>query len=185
METLQRALAKATRGYGTIAWTYLTVYCPINGFTTDDATQWERRLSIASGGDAVALADRKLAIISPQAQPPRHHQAQQNYRYVGAQLRAAGFDVRMCTRISSATAWAVCYQNTGRAAQRRGELCFARQLQPWRDSLGDGGCTTTLRYVNYLEEKDATFEFGDNYRNTFFIAGDAIAAFAEGREPEK
>lgn len=60
-------------------------------FTTDDATDWERRLGLIYS-PLVPLSDRKLAIQRKMAHPG-NIEARQNWRYLEGQLQAAGFDV--------------------------------------------------------------------------------------------
>src|SRR5690606_32537660 len=62
-----------------------------DGFTADDATDWERRLGMIYS-PLVPLADRKLAILRKMNHPGTI-KARQNWLYVEGQLRAAGFDV--------------------------------------------------------------------------------------------
>jgi len=61
-------------------------------FTTDDATEWERRLAINAGTGYIPLETRKSTILR-KYQFPGGFLNRQNYRYIEAQLQLAGYDV--------------------------------------------------------------------------------------------
>ncbi len=63
-------------------------------FTADDATEWERRLSIIAGVGYVPLETRKANIIR-KYQFPGGFLNRQNYRYIEAQLQLAGYSVTL------------------------------------------------------------------------------------------
>ena len=62
-----------------------------NDFTSEDATDWERRLGLISN-PFVLLSDRKLA-IKRKMNHPGTIPARQHYKYIEGQLQAAGFNV--------------------------------------------------------------------------------------------
>lgn len=63
-----------------------------DNFTSDDATEWERRLSINAGSGYVPLTMRKNNIARKMAFPGGFLN-RQNYLYIESQLQLAGFDV--------------------------------------------------------------------------------------------
>jgi uncharacterized protein YmfQ (DUF2313 family) len=63
-----------------------------DNFTTDDATEWERRLNISGGTGYVPLETRKATILR-KMQFPGNFLNRQNYRYLEAQLQLAGYNV--------------------------------------------------------------------------------------------
>jgi uncharacterized protein YmfQ (DUF2313 family) len=63
-----------------------------DGFTADDAAEWERRLGLIINPPNTSLTQRK-AIILRKYQFPGNFLNRQNYRYLEAQLQLAGFDV--------------------------------------------------------------------------------------------
>lgn len=74
------------------AYSILNSALPDNtDFTTDDATDWERRLGMIYS-PLVSLTDRKSAIQRKMAHPG-NIKARQNWRYIEGQLQAAGFNV--------------------------------------------------------------------------------------------
>src|ERR1044072_3359210 len=58
-------------------------------FTTDDATEWERKLGIPSD-PSTSLADRKAA-IKQKLQAPGRNPAKGHYLYIQQQIQLAGF----------------------------------------------------------------------------------------------
>lgn len=62
-----------------------------DGFTAEDASDWERRLEINSN-PSTPLVDRKKAILRKMA-APGINPAKGHYLYLQSQLQAAGFDV--------------------------------------------------------------------------------------------
>lgn len=68
-------------------------------FTTDDATEWERRLNISGGTGYVPLETRKATILR-KMQFPGGFLNRQNYRYLEAQLQLAGYDVTVTENYS-------------------------------------------------------------------------------------
>lgn len=146
-----------------------------DSFTTDDATDWERRLGIASS-NAVPLADRKLAIIR-KINHPGTIKARQNYRYVEAQLQAAGFDVHVYeNKFPDGSGGFV----TKTPEQILGTSAGAAIHSPTvrHGTIRHGG-TYSNKIVSYIEqEKDAQFVVAPNFRSTFYIAGGTINTFA-------
>lgn len=61
-------------------------------FTTDDASEWERRLAINAGTGYIPLETRKSTILR-KYQFPGGFLNRANYRYLEAQLQLAGYNV--------------------------------------------------------------------------------------------
>jgi uncharacterized protein YmfQ (DUF2313 family) len=167
LERLHEALAISEGRADDDAKAILNVIIPDNdGFTADDATQWERRLGIISN-ESVSLSDRKLAILRKMKHPGTTP-ARSNYRFLQQQLRDAGFDVYV-------------YENrfwNGSAYVTKSPVEFSGTDNPVQ--YGDsqygtfqyGGSLWDLIASSIYAEDDAVFNPGyDNLRFTFFIGG--------------
>jgi uncharacterized protein YmfQ (DUF2313 family) len=146
-----------------------------DNFTTQDATDWERRLGMITNS-SVSLADRKLSIRRKIAHPGTIP-ARQNYLYIEGQLQQAGFDV---------------YVHENRFPYGDGSYT---QLTPFEASgaisgtfqHGDAqhgdiqhGSAYDDKVVNYIDEElDNIFNVGDNLKFTFFICGPYLGDFAD------
>jgi hypothetical protein len=176
-EKLMNALnASEARAYDD-AVTILNDILPDNpNFTSDDASQWEKRLGLITN-TTVSLFDRKLA-IKRKMNHPGTIKARQNYRYLQAQLRAAGFDVYV-------------YENRfpdyylGYVTKT--PTAFSLLPYPIRyNQYGDFqygqqnyGGTYGNKIVNNVDESlDYSFSIGANLRSTFFIGGPTPGSWA-------
>lgn len=154
-----------------------------SNFSADDATEWERRLGIYSSS-AVALDDRKKAILR-KLNHPGTVKARQNYRYIEAQLQAAGFNVKVYeNRFPDGLGGFI----TKTPQEIIGISGALRAL--YSTSLHYGQVRYGLQYsnkvANFIDElKDATFAIGSNYRSTFYIAGNTVSTFADVPEVRK
>ncbi len=91
-EKLHSALAESENQAYTDALGVLDSILPDNpNFTTEDATDWERRLGLITN-QFVPLSDRMLA-IKRKMNHPGTIPARQHYKYIEGQLQAAGFNV--------------------------------------------------------------------------------------------
>jgi hypothetical protein len=175
-EQLHSALAQSEARAYNDALSILDSALPDNdNFTTDDATDWERRLGIFSS-NAVPLSDRKLAIIR-KINHPGIIKPRQNYRYIEEQLRAAGFDVHVYeNKFSDGSGGFI----TKTPEQILGTSAGAAIHSPTvRHGTIQHGGTYSNKIANYIEqEKDATFVVYPNFRSTFFIAGASVSTFA-------
>lgn len=91
-EKLHTALAESENNAYTDSLAVLDSILPDNpNFTSEDATDWERRLGLISN-PFVLLSDRMLA-IKRKMNHPGTIPARQHYKYIEGQLQAAGFDV--------------------------------------------------------------------------------------------
>lgn len=148
-----------------------------DNFTTDDASDWERRLGMITN-TMIPLADRKLA-IKRKMNHPGDIPARQNYMYLEGQLQAAGFtnlfvyENRFAlyptgyeTRSPLVVGGGVGAKTFRHGQRRHGQFRHGTIYDP------------TKRVVNYIEEdRDALFDVGLNLRSTFFVAGNPINSF--------
>lgn len=179
MDLLHRALARGEARAWDDALDILNSILPDNdNFTAADATDWERRLGIASGGDSVPLADRKLAIIRKMNHPGTI-KARQNYRYLQGQLQAAGFNVTVYENRFDDGGGGLITKTPGEVLGVNYGIARYGMFQFGQTNYG-GYTAGVTKIVNFLEEAlDEQFIVGDNYRSTFFIAGDTIDTFAD------
>ena len=168
-----RALSAATSVFDSI-------FPDNDNFTSDDAEIQERLYGLPTNS-SVPLADRKLAIYRRMAHPGEQP-ARQGALFIEQQLQAAGFDVYVYENRffeGSPASWItktpteILGVGVGYAAYGLfgyGELGYG-------DTFALSGVTVI---ANYLEEsKDEYFNFGSNYRSSFFIAGATITTFAD------
>lgn len=130
-------------------------------FTTDDATDWERRLGLITD-TSVPLADRILA-IRRKINHPGTITARQNYLYLQEQLRAAGFDVYV-------------YENIPESA-----LAPITEVEFNDVQFGDsefGGRVVNKVINSITKEGDLAFDIGNNLRSVFYIGGPTLGSYA-------
>lgn len=143
-------------------------------FTAEDATSWERRLGLITN-EAVPLADRKLAILRKYNHPGTMP-ARSNFRYIEAQLQAAGFNVYVTeNRFPDGFGGYV----TKTPEEFSGEVFPIVQLGDAQ--LGDfqlGDVLYDLCVNNLDENIDAQFNIGNTFKCTFFIS-DPYGQFAD------
>lgn len=129
-----------------------------DSFTTDDATDWERRLGLITNA-SVSLADRKAA-IERKMNFPGTIKARQHYLYVEGQLQAAGFNVHV-------------YETASGAAPIPFQL-GQRQLGQFQ--LGGRFVPMIVNHID--EDLDSNFVVGSNTRSVFYIAADPYGTYA-------
>lgn len=149
-----------------------------NDFTAADATDWERRLNIAADS-STALATRKAA-IKRKMNHPGTVPYRQNYRYLEAQLQAAGFSVYVYeNKFPSSPPGSIVTQTPEQV------LGISVSGSAYYDPAVYYG--TSIYYgdlfnhkvVNHIDPvRDQPFAIGTNYRSTFFIAGSTVSTFA-------
>lgn len=164
----------------------LDVILPDNdNFDEQDAARWEDFLGLITN-DAVPLEDRKLAIIRKMNHPGTIR-ARQNWLYLEQQLQAAGFDVYVYENIFYPGP--VTMSPTDIMGNIESGLWDYGSVPEYGEvEYGDpdGGSAWEDCVANYIDEtKDAWFDVGDNFRNTFFIAGPYIDQFADVQEERK
>lgn len=148
-----------------------------DGFTADDATDWERRLGMISN-PLVPLATRKLAILRKLNQPGAAP-AKSNWRYLQEQLQAAGFDVYVYENIFPY------YYPEGNVTKTPYELTgdpsfyTPNNYGMYRYGQVNYGGSYKRFVANHIDEaRDWQFNIGSNLRSTFFIGGPTIGSFA-------
>lgn len=141
-------------------------------FTTDDATDWERRLGLYSNPN-LSLTIRKDAILR-KMKDPGANPAKQHYLYLQFQLQTAGFDV-----------WV--HENrfpdspTGYVTMTPSEFTGADSIQHGDVQHGDAqhGEPIFDFVVNYIDKDiDSNFNIGGNLKATFFIGGEVAGSYA-------
>lgn len=144
-------------------------------FTAEDATRWERRLSIDIG-TGTALEDRKLA-IKRKMNHPGSIRARQNWRYVQSQLQLVGFDLYVYENRfpdgfggwetqSPYDYWSGGFVNLEHGMVEHG---------PYQH----GGYIEDVVFNSLDNEVDQTFSIGANPRSLFFIGGPTIGTYGE------
>jgi hypothetical protein len=147
-------------------------------FTEDDAHDWYRRLGIYDSG-AVPFADMKLAIAQKQSFPitPLNKQSPE---YIEQQLQAAGFDIKVYKNRfpDGMGSWITKSPSEvlGTAVELANLGGFNLGTANLGSQWGDYNITVAANYLE--EEKDALFDFGNNLRFTYYIAGTPITTFA-------
>lgn len=145
------------------------------GFSTADATDWERRLGMISN-PAVPLADRMLA-IARKMNHPGNIPARQHYLYLQGQLQRAGFNVYVYENRFPDGMGGYTTQNPLTITGGLG----AFNVQHGDIQHGDAqhGGTYGNIVVSYISEtQDRQFNVGNNLRSTFFIGGATLGSFA-------
>jgi len=146
-----------------------------DGFTAQDATDWERRLGLITSVGA-SLADRKAAILS-KMQSPGTIIARQHYLFLQRQLRAANFDVYVHeNRFFEGGEWITKtpFEVSGFSPS---DVRHKTELQHGQTQHGGGAYPKIANSTNSII--DDTFSVGNNYRSTFFIGGEVVGSFAE------
>jgi hypothetical protein len=172
-----------------------------DNFTTQNATDWERRLGLING-DGVPLADRKAA-IRRKMNHPGNVKPRENWMFLESQLQLAGFRVWVHeNRFSdgaggfvalepAAVLPAVDYGEHGE--YELGEIehgdvfsyyenlfTFAQHGEFEHGEMEHGGWVYNNVVANYIPESlDAMFNVGPSHRATFFICAQTFGTFAE------
>lgn len=128
-------------------------------FTTDDATDWERRLGMQTNL-SVSLADRKAAIIRKLNQPGINP-AKGHYLNLERELQLAGFDVYVHENIPDQSPYAF-----------SGIVTYAEiQHGDTQHGILQHGINYTNKIANYIDEtKDLYFSLGGTFKSSFFIS---------------
>jgi len=148
-----------------------------DNFTSDDASDWERRLGMITN-TLTPLADRKLT-IKRKMNHPGDIPARQNYLYLEGQLQAAGF-TNLYVYENRFALYPTGYETRSPLAVSGGIGATAfRHGQRRHGQLRHGVIyDPTKRVINYIEEDlDQLFDVGLNLRSTFFVAGNPIDSF--------
>lgn len=158
-----------------------------DGFSAEDATDWERRLGMITN-NAVSLDDRKLAIKRKLAFPS-DRTYRQHWTFLESQLQAAGFNVYVHENLDDyPPEQVITAPNTGQmGVYQLNEVQLGgvySLYSNWFSVIQHGSVQMgsvqmgSLPYfnnklVNYINKTlDANFNVGNNFRSTFFIGGD-------------
>lgn len=205
-EKLHTALALSeARAWDDNASTLLSILPDNDSFTAQDCTDWERRLGMVTNL-STSLEDRKAAILLKMNYPGTLR-ARQNYRYVEAQLQAAGFPVyvhenrfsigggnyetQSLVEVYADTFGDQSQLGSGQLGdfQLGGGTDIAFNTLMEQVQLGDwqmGDSQLAYRYrkeyfcANHISEtQDEPFNIGANLRSTFFICDAYLGEFAD------
>lgn len=178
LEKISKALAESKVDVLSAGLNVLDVMYPDNdNFTLQDAHDWYKRLGMYDSG-LVSLSDMKLAIAAKYSRLNATYY-RQDRAYIEAQLRAAGFLVRVKeNRFASGGTFV-----TKTPAEVLGYAVGDADLDAFYldeveldSTYAAYGITKIVQYIE--EDKDAAFAIGVNLRSTFFITGDLITDFA-------
>lgn len=178
MDRLHKALSITEAQAYTDGLSILSAILPDNSdFTVADAADWERRLAIAADS-SVSLATRKLA-IKRKINHPGTAPYRQNYKYLEAQLQAAGFNVYVYeNKFSSSPPGSYITMTPEQiiGSIPAGAAFHATTLQ--HGQVNHGGLYNK-KIANHIDAaRDASFTVGSSYRSTFFISGPTLTTFA-------
>lgn len=176
LEKLHRGLAVSESLAYEDAISILDAILPDNAnFTSDDATDWERRLGLITN-TAVSLSDRKLA-IQRKLNFPGIIPSRQNWRYLEGELQAAGFNVYVYeNRFLNVYGG---YDTENPLVVTGGVGSITVQHGDIQHGDAQHGVGFYNLVANYLDEtQDSVFDVGANLRSTFFVGGDPIGTFA-------
>jgi hypothetical protein len=139
-------------------------------FTEDDANDWAIRLGIYFT-PGTTFADKKKAILRKYAHPGTI-KARQNWRYLQAQLRAAGFDVYVHENPDALSPYDVITEIPGTGLFHYTGSYHGEDVYHGDDVL--------YKVANSIYDSvDALFEVPDaDYSSTLFIGGETLGSFA-------
>jgi hypothetical protein len=143
-------------------------------FTADDATDWERRLSMPTNL-ATPLPDR-MAAIYRKMRAPGTQPAKGNYLYIQTQLQAAGFNVYVYENINFV--YPDIYETFNPAVLNPAILTQNQHGDQQHGNVQSGG------YINHVvansidNSVDIGFNVGNSLRSTFFIGGNTLGTYA-------
>lgn len=169
-ERLNEGLAVGEARAYTDALAILNSVLPDNAnFTTDDASDWERRLGMIAS--TAPLADR-MAAIRRKMNHPGNIKARQHYLYIEGQLQAAGFNVWLHeNRFWNGTS----YDTQDPVTVFGGSGLLDNQHGDWQHGdIQHGGKWKDI-IANHIDlARDQTFSTSTNLRATFFICGQTL-----------
>lgn len=146
------------------------------GFTADDATDWERRLGLASS-PLVPLNSRKAAILQ-KLRAPGANPAKGNYRYLEEQLQLAGFNVFVFENRfpDYPNGWIT---QTPLAVSGAPGILKKNQYGQFQYGQRQYGARYNNLCVNFIDEaRDNNFNIGGNFKMSFFVGGNPVGTFA-------
>lgn len=144
-------------------------------FTSDDATDWERRLGLITNL-ATPLADRKAAILS-KLQEPGLNPARSNYLFLQNRLQSAGFNVFVYENIIE-------LYPSGYGGVYNPVTLNANIFTELQQGMGQQGDYQQGGFINHVivnsmdNTTDTHFDVGSTLRSTFFIGGAPLGTYA-------
>jgi hypothetical protein len=143
-------------------------------FTESDATDWERRLGIATG-TGTSLADRKAAILQ-KLQAPGRNPAKAHYLYIQQQLQLAGFDVYVHENL--VPAYPDTYESVGpNSLYGNANFVTLRHGQRRHGQVNHAGYYNNIIANSIYQSVDSGFNIGSSFRCTFFIGGQTLGTY--------
>lgn len=141
-------------------------------FTEDDATDWERRLGIATDPDT-DLEDRKAA-IKQKLQHPGINPAKAHYLYIQQQLQLAGFNVYVWENLDPIYGGGFNYFNPYTLNPN-----ILTDIQHGDQQHGVQSAYLNNVVANSIyNDSDIYFDFGSSLACTFFIGGSPLGTYA-------
>lgn len=145
-----------------------------NNFSTDDATDWERRLGMISNPN-VSLTLRKAAILR-KLRAPFTNKGRGHYLNLERELQTAGFNVYVFENIFYYYPYSTTTINPALLNPN-----ILSQFQYGQKQYGNsqyGGYLNNI-CANYIDESiDFNFNLGANLRSTFFIGANPVGTYA-------
>jgi hypothetical protein len=174
LDSLHKALAVSEeQAYNDAVAIHYSMLPDNDGFTTDDATDWERRLGLISNS-LVPLASRKLAILR-KLQAPGINPAKGHYLNLERELQLAGFDVYVFENIFGYYP----YSSTTLAPQNINPLILSpSQHGDWQHGEVQSHFINNVVANSIDESADWPFNIGDTLRFTFYIGANPIGTYA-------
>lgn len=145
-----------------------------DNFTTDDASDWERRLGLITS-EGVSLADRKTAILRKMNHPGTIP-ARQHFLYLEGQLQAAGFNVFVFENKFPDGGGGIETRTPGVVSGTSGTLIQHGPVNHGSVQHGKSVFDKVVKSIN--PDIDKNFDVGSNLRSTFFIGDDPVGDFA-------
>lgn len=174
-ETLYKGLGRSESTAVNAGYSLMDSLMPDSSrFTEEDATDWERRLGLITNLD-LDLDSRKAAILRKMSNPGTNP-AKSSYRYLQAQLRAAGFDVYVHENI-------IYDYPSGTSTHNPADLNI-NILSQVQSGDHQHGNVQHGYYLNHLivnsiyNNQDVAFDTGGTLRTTFFIGGQILGTMA-------
>jgi hypothetical protein len=144
-------------------------------FSEDNATEWEKRLGIPNGAD-LTLEIRKENILR-KLRHPGTIPARQNYLYLQAQLRAAGFDVYVHENRFAKSGGGFEARPYIQVVGPQGQAVHSPLVQ--HGTIQHGGSNIDMVVNSTEKSTDQGFNLNGNYERTFFVGGLAVGSTAE------
>lgn len=179
LESLHIGLGKSEERLIDDALSILSDILPDNAnFTTDDASDWERRLGLITN-TLVSLEDRKLA-IQRKLNFPGEIRARQSWQFLQSQLQDAGFNVFVFENRFPNYPDGYITKTPFEVSGDPGIFSTVRHGQRRHGEIRHGAVNWKNKVVNYIDENlDLSFQIGSDYRSTFFVGGNPVGAYAD------